>query len=89
HIFTSPLSAYGGETRATHTCNTSLHNMITIEAAHIAYSCLQVQFGISAKNTWAKIDGAFNYCKFYNNILDLIGDSPDPEWKDELLKAWN
>ncbi|KAG2335689.1 hypothetical protein BDR05DRAFT_856723, partial [Suillus weaverae] len=89
HIFTSPSSAYGGETRATRTCNAALHDMTTVEAAHIAYGCLQVRFSISAKNAWSEIDGAFNYREFYNNIIDLIEDSPDPEWKEELLKAWN
>ncbi|KAG2122548.1 hypothetical protein BD769DRAFT_1389630 [Suillus cothurnatus] len=61
HILTSPSSAYGGETRATHTCNAALHDMTTVEAVHIAYGCLQVHFGISTKNTWSKVDGAFNY----------------------------
>ncbi|KAG1771128.1 hypothetical protein EV702DRAFT_1049032 [Suillus placidus] len=89
HIFTSSSSAYGGETRATRTCNADLHNMTTVEAAHIAYGCLQVRFGISAKNAWSEIDGAFNYLEFYNNIIELIEDSPDPEWKEDLLKAWN
>ncbi|KAG1763822.1 hypothetical protein EV702DRAFT_1051618 [Suillus placidus] len=89
HIFTSPSSAYGGETRATRTCNAALHDMTTVEAAHIAYGCLQVRFGISAKNAWSEVDGDFNYRDFYNNIVDLIEDSPDPEWKDELLRAWN
>ncbi|KAG2058679.1 hypothetical protein BDR06DRAFT_875719 [Suillus hirtellus] len=89
HIFTSPSSAYGGETRATCTCNAALHGMTTVEAAHIAYGCLQVRFGISAKNAWSEIDGAFNYQEFYNNIMDFIEDSPNPEWKHELLKAWN
>ncbi|KAG2129710.1 uncharacterized protein EDB93DRAFT_109762 [Suillus bovinus] len=89
HIFTSPSSAYGGETRATRTCNAALHNMTTVEAAHIAYGCLQVRFGISAKNAWSEIDGAFNYRDFYNNVVELIEDSPDPEWKEEFLKAWN
>ncbi|KAG1789476.1 hypothetical protein EV424DRAFT_1338641, partial [Suillus variegatus] len=89
HIFTSPSSAYGEQTRATRTCNAALHNMTTVEAAHIAYGCLQVRFGIGAKNAWSEVDGDFNYRDFYNNIVDLIEDSPDPEWKDELLRAWN
>lgn len=105
HIFTSPSSAYGGETRATRTCNAALHDMTTVGAAHIAYGCLQVwlswtyndesltniqvRFGISAKNSWSEIDGSFNYREFYYNIIELIEDSPDPDWKEELLKAWN
>ncbi|KAG1720614.1 hypothetical protein EDB19DRAFT_1917834 [Suillus lakei] len=89
HIFTSPSSAYGGEMHTTRTCNAVLHNMTTVDAAHIAYGCLQVRFGISAKNTWSKINGSFNYRDFYNNIVKLIKDLPDPEWKEELLKAWN
>ncbi|KAG2072056.1 hypothetical protein BDR04DRAFT_1153814, partial [Suillus decipiens] len=40
-------------------------------------------------NSWSEIDGAFNYQEFYNNIIELIEDSPDPEWKEDLLKAWN
>lgn len=89
HIFTSPSSAYGGDKRATRTCNAALHDMTTVEAAHIAYGCLQARFCISAKNTWSETDGAFNYREFYNNIIELIEDSPDPEWKEDLLKAWN
>ncbi|KAG1816580.1 hypothetical protein EV424DRAFT_1324881 [Suillus variegatus] len=89
HIFTSPSSVYGEQMRATRTCNAALHNMTTVEAAHIAYGCLQVRSGIGAKNAWSEVDGNFNYRDFYNNIVDLIEDSPDPEWKDELLRAWN
>ncbi|KAG1855905.1 hypothetical protein C8R48DRAFT_776275 [Suillus tomentosus] len=90
----SPSSAYGGETCATRTCNTTLQDMMMVEAAHIAYGCVEVCFGISAKNAWSKIDGAFNYCEFYNNIIELIEDSPDPEWKyvqaaDDLEGDWN
>ncbi|KAG2089429.1 hypothetical protein BD769DRAFT_1396052 [Suillus cothurnatus] len=79
HIFTSPSSAYGGEICATHTCNAALHDMTMVEAVHIAYGCLQVHFGISAKNAWSKVDGAFNYRDFYNNIVKLIENSPDPK----------
>ncbi|KAG0693331.1 hypothetical protein DFH29DRAFT_1039774 [Suillus ampliporus] len=86
HIFTSPSSAYGGETRATRTCNAALHDMTTVEAAHITYGCLQVRFGISARNAWSEIDGAFNYRDFYNNIVKLIEDSPDLEWNVKLFK---
>ncbi|KAG2125265.1 hypothetical protein BD769DRAFT_1737475 [Suillus cothurnatus] len=43
----------------------------------------------SAKNVWSEIDGAFNYREFYNTIIKLIKDSPDLEWKGDLLKAWN
>ncbi|KAG1795446.1 uncharacterized protein HD556DRAFT_1442302 [Suillus plorans] len=63
--------------------------MSMVKVAHITYGCLQVHFGISAKNTWSEIDGAFNYREFYNNIIELIEDSPDPDWKEDLLKAWN
>ncbi|KAG1855176.1 hypothetical protein DFJ58DRAFT_659984, partial [Suillus subalutaceus] len=89
HIFTSPSSVYGGEMWVTRTCNAALHDMMTVEAAHIAYGCLQVHFGIRTKNAWLEVDSNFNYRDFYNNIVNLIKDSPNPERKDKILKAWN
>lgn len=112
HIFTSPSSAYGGETRATRTCNAALHNMTTVEAAHIAYGCLQVRLLqayiltshsilfrfvlVSALRTLgpksmvlSTTGNSTTYREFYNTIIELIEDSPDPEWKEDLLKAWN
>ncbi|KAG2067993.1 hypothetical protein BDR04DRAFT_1158352 [Suillus decipiens] len=87
--FYKPFKCIWGETHATCTCNAALHNMTMVEAVHITYGCLQVCFGISAKNAWSEVDGAFNYRDFYNNIIELIDDSPDPEWKEELIKVWN
>jgi len=57
-------------------------NLYTNKSLHF----IQVHFGISAKNAWSKVDSAFNYRDFYNNIVMLIEDLPDPEWK-ELLKG--
>jgi hypothetical protein len=44
HIFTGPSTALGDDSRATHSCNASLHDMTTVEAEHIAYACVQVSF---------------------------------------------
>ena len=42
HIFLGPSSAFGGDTRATRSCNAVLHNMSTVQAEHIGYICIQV-----------------------------------------------
>jgi hypothetical protein len=42
HIFTGPSTAYGGQSRGTRPCNAVLHHVTTVEAAHIAYGCVQV-----------------------------------------------
>jgi hypothetical protein len=44
HIFTGPSTALGDDSRATRSCNASLHDMTTVEAEHIAYACVQVSF---------------------------------------------
>ncbi|KIJ21160.1 hypothetical protein PAXINDRAFT_6930 [Paxillus involutus ATCC 200175] len=63
--------------------------MDNIEAAHIAYSCVQAHFGISAKNRWGETDGPFSYCIFYYTVMEEIEDSIDLEWKVNLLKHYN
>jgi hypothetical protein len=44
HIFTGPSTALGDDSRATRSCNASLHDMTTVEAEHIAYACVQASF---------------------------------------------
>jgi hypothetical protein len=43
HIFTGPSTALGTQSRGTRPCNAVLHDMTTVEAAHIAYGCVQVR----------------------------------------------
>jgi hypothetical protein len=42
HIFTGPSTALGDDSRATRSCNAALHDMVSVEAEHIAYGCVQV-----------------------------------------------
>lgn len=42
HIFTGPSTALGEDSRATRSCNASLHDMTTVQPEHIAYACVQV-----------------------------------------------
>ncbi|KAG1825458.1 uncharacterized protein BJ212DRAFT_1260159, partial [Suillus subaureus] len=89
HIFTGPSTALGDDSRATRSCNASLHDMSTVEAEHIAYACVQARFAISNKNKWAEADGEFNYWAFYYNIIDFIHECEDRDWAQGLLKWWN
>ncbi|KAG1792376.1 hypothetical protein EV424DRAFT_1280883, partial [Suillus variegatus] len=41
HIFTGPSTALGEDSRATRSCNASLHDMTTVQPEHIAYACVQ------------------------------------------------
>ncbi|KAG1725157.1 uncharacterized protein EDB91DRAFT_1087218 [Suillus paluster] len=88
HIFTGPSTAYGAQSRGTRPSNAALHAMTTVEPPHIAYGCVQVQFGISSRNTWTEEDSDFNYHDFYRYIIELINDLPDND-KEQLLKDWN
>ncbi|KAG1720077.1 hypothetical protein EDB19DRAFT_2044780 [Suillus lakei] len=87
HIFTGPSTALGDDSRATRSCNASLHDMTTVEAEHIAYAC--ARFAISNKNKWAEADGEFNNRAFYYNIIDFIRECEDRDWAEGLLKWWN
>ncbi|KIJ11126.1 hypothetical protein PAXINDRAFT_157414 [Paxillus involutus ATCC 200175] len=89
HIYTGPSTSLGEDPRGTHTCNADLHDMDNVEAAHLAYSCVQARFGISAKNRWGETDGPFSYRLFYYTIMEEIEDCVDLEWKDDLLKHYN
>ncbi|KAG2738322.1 hypothetical protein P692DRAFT_20758989 [Suillus brevipes Sb2] len=89
HIFTGPSTALGDDSRATRSCNASLHDMTTVEAEHIAYACIQARFAISNKNKWGEADGEFNNRAFYYNIIDFIRDCEDQDWAQGLLKWWN
>ncbi|KAG1847058.1 hypothetical protein F4604DRAFT_1688178 [Suillus subluteus] len=89
HIFTGPSTALGQDSWATRTCNAALHDMTTVEAEHIAYTCVQAHFGISAQNKWSDIDGNFKYLEFYHNIINFIHDCGDTDWIGELKKWWN
>ncbi|KAG2152206.1 hypothetical protein BD769DRAFT_1658636 [Suillus cothurnatus] len=89
HIFTGPSTALGDDSRATHSCNASLHDMTTVEVEHIAYACVQARFAISNKNKWAKADGEFNNRAFYYNIINFIHECEDRDWAEGLLKWWN
>ena len=44
HIFTDPSTAIDDDSRATRSCNASLHDMTTVEAEHIAYACVQASY---------------------------------------------
>ncbi|KAG2046036.1 hypothetical protein BDR06DRAFT_899880, partial [Suillus hirtellus] len=89
HIFTGPSTALGDDSRATRSCNASLHDMTTVEAEHIAYACIQARFTISNKNKWGEANGEFNNQAFYYNIIDFIHDCKDQDWAQGLLKWWN
>lgn len=50
---------------------------------------LQAHFGISSQLCWSEKDGCFNYRKFYYIVMDIINESKDVKWKEELLKHYN
>ncbi|KAI6009153.1 hypothetical protein EDC04DRAFT_2610701 [Pisolithus marmoratus] len=93
HIFTGPLTALGNALHSTHPPNATLHQMTSIEPEHITYSCLQCSieacYAITSWTKWSKIDGSFNYCTFYYNVVDMIQECPDKGWVDRLKRWWN
>ncbi|KAI6146242.1 hypothetical protein BKA82DRAFT_152771 [Pisolithus tinctorius] len=89
HIFTGPSTALGEQSHGTQTCNTILHGMTSVEPEHIAYASVQAHYAMSSKNKWGKVDGDFNYCKFYYGIIKMICKCPNEDWVVDLMKWWN
>ncbi|KIJ10135.1 hypothetical protein PAXINDRAFT_86505, partial [Paxillus involutus ATCC 200175] len=89
HIFLGSSSALGGDSHATRSCNVVLHDMSSVDAEHIAYTCIQARFSVVSKSTWSEKDSIFSYLKFYRTIVSLILDATDKRWRNELLKWWN
>ncbi|KAG1741389.1 hypothetical protein EDD22DRAFT_959028 [Suillus occidentalis] len=62
HIFKGPSSALvkDGEAITTHSGNAKLHNMLKVEAEHVAYTFVQCHFSISSRDKWQSTDEPFN-----------------------------
>ncbi|EGN99950.1 hypothetical protein SERLA73DRAFT_72719 [Serpula lacrymans var. lacrymans S7.3] len=64
----------------------------SVTARSIAFTAVQVCFSLSDLGSWREVDGDFNYCEFYNNILSFFEDTPGPRSKQhvtDLLAWWN
>ncbi|KAG1829891.1 hypothetical protein DFJ58DRAFT_848593 [Suillus subalutaceus] len=77
HPRTGPSTALGSQSRGARPCNAVLHDMTTVEAAHIAYGRVQTEE-----------DGDFKYRDFYRNIVELIEDLLDDD-REQIFKEWN
>ncbi|KAG1846639.1 hypothetical protein F4604DRAFT_1936310 [Suillus subluteus] len=75
HPRTGPSTALGSQSRGARPCNAVLHDMTTVEAAHIAYGRVQTEE-----------DGDFKYRDFYRNIVELIEYLLD---REQIFKEWN
>ncbi|KAG1804212.1 hypothetical protein EV424DRAFT_1544734 [Suillus variegatus] len=99
HPRTGLSTALGSQSRGARPCNAVLHDMNTVEAAHIVYGCVQpsyARFGLGAQNIWTEEDGDFKYRDLYRNIVELIEDLPngncstmttDVMWQETTLKT--
>ncbi|KIM55581.1 hypothetical protein SCLCIDRAFT_134426, partial [Scleroderma citrinum Foug A] len=86
HIFKGPSTALGSKSCRLRPCNAVLHDMVTVEPEHIAYTCVLSQNCMSSRK-WHMLDGAFDYCAFYYNIIDLLRANQD--WFQSLQQHWN
>ncbi len=49
----------------------------------------KAQYALSSKDTWCRVDGAFQMDVFYDVIVDLFEKYPDNEWVVDTLSWWN
>ncbi|KAG2107476.1 uncharacterized protein F5147DRAFT_774303 [Suillus discolor] len=62
HIFKGPSSALAndGEVVTTRSGNAKLHNMLKVDAEHVAYTFIQCRFSISSCDKWQAMDEPFD-----------------------------
>ncbi|KAG2065343.1 hypothetical protein BDR04DRAFT_1032999, partial [Suillus decipiens] len=74
HMFKGPSSVLvkDGEAITTRSGNAKLHNMLKVEAEHVAYTFVQCHFSISSRDKWQSTDGAYNYNDAYYRIIQAI-----------------
>ncbi|KAG8217106.1 hypothetical protein J3R82DRAFT_5136 [Butyriboletus roseoflavus] len=89
HVFLGPSHAVEYDFHHGHSCNAVLHDMMTMQAEHIAYIYIQAHFRISSLDQWNEIDGNLNYLTMYRAIVHFIQDPINTRWRDDLLKWWN
>ncbi|RXW12443.1 hypothetical protein EST38_g13412 [Candolleomyces aberdarensis] len=89
HVFTSPSSVDGNESRATRSCNARIHGMKTVTIPSIAYIATQVRFALSSTPTFSRSDTMTDSEYFYTLVIELLEDPEERVEVDELLKWWN
>ncbi|OBZ65912.1 hypothetical protein A0H81_14118 [Grifola frondosa] len=60
--------------------------MTQVTPESLTYTCLLLQFALSAQRKWSEDDGLFRGATFIKSILFLF---EDPEWAEDTLKWWN
>ncbi|KAG1810516.1 hypothetical protein EV424DRAFT_1542886 [Suillus variegatus] len=91
HIFKGPSSALAndGEVVTTRSGNAKLHNMLKVDAEHVAYTFVQCHFSISLRDKWQAMDGKYDYHEAYYRIIRAIQEPFNQTWVDSLLEWWN
>jgi hypothetical protein len=56
--------------------------------AHFVLS-LQTRFALSSSSVFSRTDIITDSERFYNSILDLLGDVDERQEVEDLLKWWN
>ncbi|KAK7041855.1 hypothetical protein VNI00_008812 [Paramarasmius palmivorus] len=88
NIFTSPSSVGGEKQQATRPDNAKICGIDKVTPQMIAYTCHHTRLCLAQTTNFKSSDGAFNYRRFYYNILEIISVGPD-KWRTDLLEFWN
>ncbi|KAF8212300.1 hypothetical protein K438DRAFT_1800005 [Mycena galopus ATCC 62051] len=67
-------------------CNARSHGVSKVNPAMIAYICVQARTMLSTTD-WTADDEQFDYCIFFDSIVQLFEDDPTDPWAVETL-AW-
>ena len=50
---------------------------------------IQARLVLTEKDAWTQFDGTFNYRRFYEAIVAVFEEDPDPTWLRRTLAWWN
>ncbi|KAJ7191311.1 hypothetical protein GGX14DRAFT_600753 [Mycena pura] len=70
--------------------NAHIVGMTSFTPRVMAWITAQVYFALSSQQEWYKTDGNdFSYEDFFYTICDLLDESKDKEWVDEVIALWD
>ncbi|KAJ7593756.1 hypothetical protein C8J56DRAFT_884535 [Mycena floridula] len=87
-VFMGSVSSFA-ESKKTRQNISEKHGLKSVAPALIAYTAVQVRFGLSNGSAWDINDGTFSHKQFHQLLVDTLELRSGEAWVKEMLDVWN
>ncbi|KAJ7486556.1 hypothetical protein FB451DRAFT_771356 [Mycena latifolia] len=84
HLWTAPSSAMDGAEKLKKISNARVLGQYRMQGRMVGYGCTQGRTMISTSD-WTVKDGAYNYEKLFNSVVELFENDPADPWVVDTL----